>query len=303
MSPFARLELEKPAAKHGREGEGDEEAHHDGKGHRQAIAGKEASDHAPHERQRQENHDQRQAGGEHRQHDFARADARRLHAIQAMLFHVAENILVHHHSVIDHDADRQDQPQHRDVVERKAHVIHESERRHDRRGDGERGDDRGSPIANEKQNRGRHQPRGQQEVKFHLFDRFLHEPRLIARDLDLHIRRQCGADAVQLCFHIVGHFDDVRARLLLHHDADSGLPVEPGKRARLLDRIDHLADILDADRVAAPIGDDDVVELGGVGQSTEGADHHLARALLDMAAGNLDILPQEHDCTSSIDSL
>ena len=44
-------------------------------------------------------------------------------AVHAVLFHVPEDVLVDDHRVVDHDADRQDQPEHRDVVEREAHVA------------------------------------------------------------------------------------------------------------------------------------------------------------------------------------
>ena len=43
------------------------------------------------------------------QSDLARPQPRRLHRVHPVLFHVAEDVLVDHHRVVDHDADRQDQ--------------------------------------------------------------------------------------------------------------------------------------------------------------------------------------------------
>ena len=40
----------------------------------------------------------------------------------AVLLHVAEDVLVDDHRVVDDDADGQDQAEHRDVVEREAHA-------------------------------------------------------------------------------------------------------------------------------------------------------------------------------------
>src|SRR3954469_11879677 len=44
--------------------------------------------------------------------DLAGPDLRRLHRVHPLLFHVPEEVLVHHHRVVDDDADGQDQPEH-----------------------------------------------------------------------------------------------------------------------------------------------------------------------------------------------
>ena len=45
--------------------------------------------------------------------------------VHAVFFHVPEDVFMNDHRVVDHDADRQDQAEHRDVVEREAHIPHE----------------------------------------------------------------------------------------------------------------------------------------------------------------------------------
>ena len=70
-----------------------------------------------------------------------------------------------------------------------------------------------------------------------------------------------GLSCVELGLDVVDDLDGVGARLLLHDQADGVVAVEPGEAPRLLERVLGPADVADADRVAAAVGDDQVVEL------------------------------------------
>ena len=61
---------------------------------------------------------------------------------------------------------------------------------------------------------------------------------------------------------VVDDLDGVRPRLLLDDQADGVLAVEPGEGPGLLERVLGAADVVEPDRVAVAVGDDQVVELG-----------------------------------------
>ena len=82
----------------------------------------------------------------------------------ALLLHVAEDVLVDHDRVVDDDADGEDQAEHRDVVEREAHHVHERERADHRRRDRQRRDQRRPPVADEQQDRQADQDGRQEQV-------------------------------------------------------------------------------------------------------------------------------------------
>ena len=67
---------------------------------------------------------------------------------------------MHDDCVVYHDANSQDQAQHRNVVERKSHVVHEQERRYNRCRYGKSGNHGCSPISDEQKDRGTDQYNG-----------------------------------------------------------------------------------------------------------------------------------------------
>ncbi len=88
-------------------------------------------------------------------------------------------------------------------------------------------------------------------------------------------------------------FDD-RDRVLAHRPPDveqhGRLVAEPDRRGRTLDAVFGVADVRHPNRRAVLGGDDDVVEfLGGV-DAAHRPEQQLSLALLDGAAGNLDVL-------------
>ena len=94
---------------------------------------------------------------------------------------------------------------------------------------------------------------------------------------------ELGADAL-----------DDRDRVLAHRAADvehdGGRLAQPDGARRPLEGVLRVADVGDANRRAVPRRDDDVVEVPGRVDAAERAQQQLALALLDRAAGNLDVL-------------
>ena len=88
------------------------------------------------------------------------------------------DVLQHDDRVVDDDADRQRQREHRHAVEREAHVPDQAERGDDRRRDGDRRDDRRAEVAEEQQHDERRENRADDQVLFDVVDRRLDELRL-----------------------------------------------------------------------------------------------------------------------------
>ena len=117
--------------------------------------------------------------------------------------------------------------------------------------------------------------------------------RLVVDDLDVDVGGQLLLDRGQQGLHAVGHLDGVGAGLLLNEQADGVLAVHPRQPARLFDRILGPADVLDADRIAVAVGDDQLVEFRGREHPPQGPQHQFARALFDDAAGHFQMLRQD----------
>ena len=150
--------------------------------------------------------------------------------VLAVLLHVAEDVLVDDHGVVDDDADGQHQASIVMLLSVKPRP-HEGERGDDRRGDREAGDQRGPPVAHEEQDRERDQDGAEPEVVLDLLDAALDEERLVADDLASRCRAgaPCASSREPL-LHAVDDLDGVRARLL----ADDQLTaLSPFSRARL----------------------------------------------------------------------
>ncbi len=99
-----------------------------------------------------------------------------------------------------------------------------------------------------------------------------------------------GAELGELGLHRVDHAHDVGAGLLLHDQADRVLVVQPRAAPRLGDAVLDAADVAHADRASLVRGHDQVGEGRHVLHAAHGAEHHLAVALVDAAAGDLDVL-------------
>ena len=181
-------------AHHGGEGERNDQAHHHCHRRGDAELEKKPSRHAGHERDRHENHDETQRGGENGQADFLRGGARGLEGIHLLLLDKPENIFEHHDGVIDDDANHQHERQHRHAVQREVQRPHHPERGDDGRWDGDAGDDHRAPVLHEEQHHEAGQDAAENQMHFDFVQRFVNETRLIADDLEFHVRRQFRGD-------------------------------------------------------------------------------------------------------------
>jgi hypothetical protein len=231
----------------------------------------------------------REGGGDDGEADLGGRVEGGAHARLAHL-EVAIDVLDDDDRVVDEDADRQRQRQHRDVVEAKAHVRHEREGRDHGGRDRQGGDEGRADVVQEDEDDDDREDGAEDEVELDVVDGVLGEHRVVGR------HRQLDAALLQLGGHLVDHLadvlgegDHVGAALLADDEGEGGLAVEEGGRAGLLDVVEDLGDVLDADGRAADPADDDVADLGGRLDLALGLDGQLAAAGLDVAGGELDV--------------
>ena len=211
----------------------------------------------------------------------------------AVLFHVPENVLVDDHGIVDHNADRENQPEHRHDVEREASPVDERESRHDRGRNRQAGNECGAPILDEEQNRDRHQNGRHHQVEIHLLDRPHDVPRLVLHDERLNIGREQLAELLESLPDAFHHRHRVASRLLLNDQTDGIPPVEPGETAGFFERVFDATDVADAHRVSILVGHDQIQEPRGTLHTSHGPQHQLARPLIDPAAGQFQVLANQ----------
>jgi hypothetical protein len=171
-----------------------------------------------HRAQHQRNRDQRRA-------DFVHALDGGLARRQAG-GNVALHVLDHHDGIVDHDADRQHQPEQRKIVERETEQRHEEERADERDRNRDQRDDGGAPGLQEHDDDEHDQKNGLADGRLHLVDRLLDELGRVVDDGVLDARREPlgkllhgGADGLR-------GGQRVRARPLEHRKRDRGLEVQ-----------------------------------------------------------------------------
>ena len=198
---------------------------------------------ARHERDGQENHDERERGGHHREADlFGRFD-RRFARRHVLFLDVPENVLQHDNRIVNHDPRGERQREHRHVVQREAERLHDREGADDRCRDRECGDERDLRVSNEQKDDEAGQEAAEKQVQLDVFKRAADEARLVTDRLHAHVRGKRPANGFEPLQHAVDHVDGVGARLLLNQQRDGRLAIEPGCAANLLHGVDRPADV------------------------------------------------------------
>ncbi|HJX21644.1 MAG TPA: hypothetical protein VJ454_11685 [Steroidobacteraceae bacterium] len=103
-------------AQHRGQRQGDHHRDQNGRRYRDGEFAEQPADDAAHQKQRNENGDQRKTDGDDREADLARAFQRRLAGGRALL-DMAVDVLDDHDRVIHHEADRDREPHQREIVE------------------------------------------------------------------------------------------------------------------------------------------------------------------------------------------
>ena len=253
---------------------------------------------AGHERNGQEDDDERERGRHNGQADFPRSLNRGLHAVQSLFLHEAENIFEDDDRVINDDPDRQRQRQQRHVVQGEVHPAHQGEAGNDRGGNRNRRDQHRPPVADENPNHHTRQNAAQDQVLQKRVHGGADEIRNVVNHQQLNARRQLPAQLLNLFSDIVGHADRVCARLTQDLHADHILPGlaaakqrRPG--AEFLSAIFDLRNVADANRNAGAGSHYNFAELIRRGDAAKSAQSQLLRSGNHAAARRLNVLALE----------
>ena len=278
------------AGHHGSQGEGHEQGHQDGEGHGEAEGVHEAADDAAHEGDGEEHRHEGEGGRQHRQADLPRALDGRLEGGEFLLLHEPVDVLQDHDGVVDDDADRQRQGEQGQDVQGESHGVHEGERAHDGRRDGDGGDQGGAPVAKEQQDDEGRQDRAHDQVLLDGLDRILDEVRLIPDDLKLVAGRQARAQTIEPLRDLVHDGHGVRPGLSLDGQDHRRLAVHVAGRLGLLGAVLGPAHLRQGDLRPAARGDHDPVEIRDAVHPALHPDGQLAGALAQVSPGKLQVL-------------
>ncbi len=141
-------------------------------------------------------------------------------------FDVAFDVLHHHDRVIDHDADRQHQPEQGQGVDREAEYVQRREGTHDRHRHGDQRNDRGTPGLQEQDHHQHHQGDRLEQRGDHGLDRIAHEDGGVIHRFVLHARRELLGQLIHGVDDRVADFQRVRAGGLEDTDTDRVLAVQ-----------------------------------------------------------------------------
>jgi len=140
------------------------------------LAGNAADEDRGHKHRAQHERDGNQRGADF-VHAFARRFARRQPSRD-----IAFDVFDDDDGVVDHDADRQNQPEQGKIVQRKAERRHEEKRADERHRDGDQRNDRGAPILQKQHHHQHNQHDGFADRIDHRIDGLLDELRGIVDD-------------------------------------------------------------------------------------------------------------------------
>ena len=244
---------------------------------------------------RQEHRDQHQRYGDQGAADLVHRLVCRFLGRHA-LGQVALDVLDHDDGIVDHDADRQHQPEQRQGVERNAGRRHDGEGADQRHRNGENRDDRGPPGLQEQDHHEHDQDQRLEQRFDHRIDRGLDELSRIVDDGVVDAGREIPLEAVHLGDDAGGSRQRIRARALEDGERGGVLVVEIGvDRVVLRAQLDprHIAQA--RHRTVGFGANHDVLELLGRAQPAqrlhrqgEGT-RRDGRRLVDGAGGDLEV--------------
>ena len=282
------VRLEDAAAHHRRQRERDEarDQHRGDDGDGELV--EQPPEDAAHEQHRDEHRGERDGHRDDGEDDLLRALEGRLQRRLAHL-QMPRDVLEHHDGVVDHEADAQGERHQRNVVEAVAQHVHHREGADDRHRQGDRRDDGRRDIAQEQENHHHHQREREQQGELHLVDRGADGLRAVVEHLDVDRRRHLGAEGRQELAHLVDHLDGVGAGLAVDREHDAALVLVPGGHLVVLHAVDDAAELLQPDRRAVAVGDDDRPEGRGVVELPRGLHRVHAFLAVQRAGGQVDV--------------
>ncbi len=253
---------QKARAQHRRKRQRYDGGNHDRRRDGDGEFAKQAPKDPAHEKQRDENRDQRQTDGQHGEPDFTRADQCSLEGRHAVL-KMAVDVLDFNDRIVDNETDRDRKRHQRQIVEAEIEHVHRGERAKERQHDGEGRHQCRPHVAQEQQNHQDNETHRQGERELDIGDRGANGGGAVQDGADGDCRRNIGRELRHQRLDLIDRVDHVGARLLEDRKHDrrrivvvgGGKPVGPGG--------DGPADIAHPDRGAVAVCDNDVVERSG----------------------------------------
>ncbi len=213
------------------------------------------------------------------------------------LAQVALDVLDHDDRVVDHDADRQHQPEQRQVVQAEAQGRHDGEGADQRDRDRDDRDDRRAPSLQEQDDDDDDQRHGLEDGLDDLVDRLLDELGRVVDDVVVEARREPLPELLHGALDLGRGRQRVGAGQLEDAQGRGGAVVEIGVAQIVLGAELDAGDVADARDPAVGIGlDDDVLELAHVLEPAQRLDAELEgagvghRQLIEAARRHLDVL-------------
>ena len=252
--------------KHRVDDEGHDERREQGHNQRNRQVVHELADDARPKGQRHERRHRRQRAGQHRDEHLAGRELGRLLGGELGLVVVdAVGVFNHHNGVVDHNAQRQQEAEEHNHVQREAqNGQHQKGQEHAQRH--AQAHKQGVGGAHEEHQNQRHQNKADDDGVNQVGERDAGVVRGVAGDGDFEVLGQGGA-LVQLddCADFVRSVNQVGAAALHHVQRDGRLAVEAGVALAVLEAVGDGGHVADADGVVVGVGDEDVADILGLG--------------------------------------
>ena len=282
------LGLEQARAHHRREGQRHHQGNQDGHGQGNGELAEQPADHIGHEQQRDQYGNQRQGQRDQGEADLPGALERGVERRLALL-QMAGDVLQHDDGVVDHETGGDGQRHQRQVVDGETGQVHHTEGADQRQRHDDRRDDGRRQLAQEQEGHHHHQGNGQQQFVLHIAHRSADGLRAVGEHLDLDAGRQALGQVRQQGLDAVDHIDDVGTRLTLHVDQYRLVAVGPGGQAFVLGAVDDLGDILQAQRGAVLVAEDQLAVFLDRFQLVVGVELGNPRGPVEVALGLVDV--------------
>ncbi len=195
----------------------------------------------------------------------------------------------HYDGVVDYDADREDDAEERDVVDRKSEGLHRGEGANQRNRNGDQRDERRAPALEKDEDDENDESDRFEERLLHFMNRLAHRGRRVVLDFVIEPGWKALLEFSHLRAHRVGGRKRVRTGTLEDADRRGRLAAELAVDGVVARRQLHPSDIAHASDLAVRAGlDDDFAKLLLIGESALGADRVLkgGRALRDRLCAN-----------------
>ena len=284
-----RLRGKITGGQHGNHAQGYQQCGQQGAGHDQGLIGKQLAGNALDKHHRKEHRHRGQGRGGDRQRHLGGPAAGRLQTGVTRL-QASRDGFQHHDGRVDQKPDGQGDAAQRHDVETESGAVHENEAGQHRHRDGRRDNESGADIAQEQVQHQHRQNAAEQTGLHHPADRGLDETRLIKQQVQRHIGGQGVGQGVKSRPHLIGHCHRVAIALAEDGQFHRLAPLDADDGVALLVALGHLGQIAQADDLIILAEQDELTHVRQRGVLIAGAHQVAQAALVDAAAGQIDVL-------------